>query len=365
MRRNPATALKRILLAVIAVAAVASAAAQSDSLADIRALARESRYQEAHDRLETYLARRPQDEEARLLKGVLLTRLERIDEAIDAFLALARDNPDLAEPHNNLAVLYAAQGRYDEARSALEKAVRIKPDYATAHENLGDIYARLSHQQYMRAYRIDEGNARALDKATTVVNLFERISTGFAKSPPAAEPEVASASPPTPAPSAPPEPEPASGAAGEIVCFGVSGLGDEGDAAAVAAWLEQRGVEADWGTRAEKEFLNYQVYIPPLESRAAAKALIDELNAAGIVDLSLVYKGELTNGVSLGVYNSEKRAQRRIERLEQMGYEATYRHRTRTRQVPYVDATTLEGVVNENAFNQAFPAFGIVPAPCG
>ncbi len=376
--------MKYFLAAAIAILMTAAALAQTASLPEIRSLAQQSRYQEAYDRLESYLKRRPGDEQGRLLKGVLLTRLDRIDEAIDAFRDLAGDKPGLPEPYNNLAVLYAAQGRYDEARQALETAVALQPGYGTARENLGDIYARLAHLEYMRAYEIDGTNTRALDKANTVVNLFDRISRNTARIEPVPEPEpiMASARPKPPAPTPVPVPEPAPvsepapastpapmppplASAGDAVeCFGVSGLSDEGDAAAVAAWFEQRGVNIISGMREEKEFLNFQVYSPPLESRAEARALHDQMKAAGIKDIALIYKGELSNGVSLGVYSTETNAQRRMTLLEQMGYEIEYRHRSRTRQVPFVEATALEGLVNQEAFSQAFPNQPLVRISC-
>lgn len=360
--------MKHFLAAAIAILMTAAALAQSASLSEIRSLAQQARYQEAYDRLGTYLERRPGDEQGRLLKGVLLTRLDRIDEAIEAFRDLAGDKPELPEPHNNLAVLHAAQGRYDDARRSLEKAVALQPGYGTARENLGDIYARLAHLEYMRAYEIDGNNIRALDKANTVVNLFERISRGAASAPPVPEPEpiIASARPEPPAPASLPEPAPPPRAsAGDAAeCFGISGMGDEGDAAAVAAWFEQRGVNVQSGVREENKLLNFQVYAPPLGSRAAAKALFNEMKAAGIKDIALIPRGDLTNGVSLGVYSTEAAAQRRLTLLQEMGYAVEYRHRNRTRRVPFVEATALESVVNLDAFGQAFPNFPIVSVPC-
>lgn len=362
--------MKHFLAAAIAIWMTAAALAQTAALPEIRSLAQQSRYQEAYDRLETYLDRRPRDEQGRLLKGVLLTRLDRIDEAIEAFRDLAGDEPRLPEPHNNLAVLYAAQGRYDEARQSLEKAVALQPGYGTARENLGDIYARLAHLEYMRAYEIDASNTRALNKANTVVNLFERISRGGAGTAPAPEPEpiMASAQPDPPVPMAAPIPEPApappASAAEAMECFGVSGLTDEGDAANVAAWFEQRGVKVISGVREEREYLNFQVYSPPLDTRAAAKALFTQMKTAGIKDIALIPRGDLANGVSLGVYSYEANARRRMAVIREMGYEVEYRYRSRTRQLPFVEATALEGLVNKEAFSQAFPDYPLVRISC-
>jgi hypothetical protein len=364
--------MKYFLAAAIAIVTTAAALAQTASLPEIRSLAQQSRYQEAYDQLESYLNRRPEDEQGRLLKGVLLTQLDRIDEAIEAFRGLSSDQPTLPEPYNNLAVLFAAKGRYDEARQSLEKAVALQPGYATARENLGDIYARLAHLEYMRAYEIDGSNIRSLDKANTVVNLFERIAQGSSADVPAPEPApiMASATPDAAAPSPAPVPDlpaiPASGASasGPAECFGVSGLNDEDDAASVAAWFEQRGVSVLTGVREERNYLNFQVYSPPLESRAAAGSLFNEMKAAGIEDIALIAGGSLANGVSLGVYSSEANAQRRMIMLRQMGYTVEYRHRSHTRQAPFVEATTLKDVVDVEAFRRTFPDYDIKRISC-
>ncbi len=373
--------MKYFLAAAIAIWMTAAALAQTASLPEIRSLAQQSRYQEAYDRLQTYLKRRPEDEQGRLLKGVLLTRLDRMDEAIEAFRDLAKDEPDLAEPHNNLAVLYAAQGRYDEARKSLEKAVALQPGYGTARENLGDIYARLAHLEYMRAYEIDGSNTRALDKANTVVNLFERISGGGAAPQPVPEPRPITASARTPAPApmpatAPepmpmPEPEPVpvappplASASGGAECFGISGMSDQSDATAVAAWLEKRGVNAISGVREETEYLNYQVYSPPKGSRAAAKVLFNQMKAAGVTDIALIHRGDLENGISLGVYSSKANAERRMTKLRGMGYQVKSRQRSRTREVPFVEATALPGLIDQDSFSRSFPSYSVVRISC-
>lgn len=364
--------MKYFPAAAIAILITAAAQAQTASLPEIRSLAQQSRYQEAYDRLEEYLDRRPADEQARLLKGVLLTRLDRIDEAIGTFRGLLEDRPTLPEPYNNLAVLYAAEGRYDEAREALEKAVALQPGYATARENLGDIYARLAHLEYMRAYQIDGTNIHSMDKANTVANLFEQIAGDNEAAPPVPKPGpiVASAAPnaatpnPVPTPQSPSVAASGANASGAVECFGVSGFKDDGDTAKVAAWFEQRGVSVLSGVREEKEFLNFQVYLPPLESPALARARFDEMQAAGMKDVALIPTGDLANGLSLGVYGSEANAKRRMTILREMGYEAEVRHRSRTRRVPFVEATAPQGTVEQQAFRQTFPGYPVARISC-
>lgn len=147
-------------------------AARADALQDAGALFRQGNHAQAMERVNAVLATRPDDPQARFLKGVILTEQNQREEAIKVFQSLSQDRPDLPEPHNNLAVLYASKGQYDKARAALEMAIRTHPSYATAHENLGDIYARLASEAYRNALQIDRTNAAAQTKLALIRDLF-------------------------------------------------------------------------------------------------------------------------------------------------------------------------------------------------
>jgi len=106
------------------------------------------------------------------LKGLILTRQDRLDDAKAIFIKLTEEHPELPEPFNNLAVIYAAQGDFNSARQALQKAINTHPAYATAHENLGDIYAKMASRAYNQALELDQDNATAREKLLLVSNLF-------------------------------------------------------------------------------------------------------------------------------------------------------------------------------------------------
>ncbi|MCC6611108.1 MAG: tetratricopeptide repeat protein [Burkholderiales bacterium] len=132
---------------------------QTDELGEAGRLLREGQLAEALAHVERRLAADPRDAQARFLKGVILTEQKRTDEAIAVFVRLTQDDPERAEPYNNLAVLYAAQGALERAREALESAVRVNPKYAIALENLGDVYARLAADAYARAAALSSRHA--------------------------------------------------------------------------------------------------------------------------------------------------------------------------------------------------------------
>jgi Flp pilus assembly protein TadD len=142
--------------------------AYSQSLHDARDLLDRKQYPEAIATLDSLIAERPREAQARFLKGIALTDQGRTEEAIAQFRALLADFPELPEPRNNLAVLYAQKGEYALAREELELALKAAPDYAVAHENLADVYARLAADHYERTLELDKRNKTAPAKLKLV-----------------------------------------------------------------------------------------------------------------------------------------------------------------------------------------------------
>ena len=174
------------------------------TIADIQKMAKQGQNTQALEKVDAYIATRPKDAQARFLRGIILTELNRNNEAIAVFTKLTEDFPELPEPYNNLAVLYAQQKQYDKARTSLEMAIRTHPSYAIAHENLGDIYAKLASQAYDKALQLDSSNAQAQSKLSLIREMIGTSSRPTGKTP--AAPQAATPTPaaaaPAPAPSA-------------------------------------------------------------------------------------------------------------------------------------------------------------------
>jgi len=145
--------------------------AQVDELAAARTALRSGDLVAASAAVNRHLAVNPNDPRGRFLRGVILGEQGRTNEALEVYLFLTQDHPELAEPYNNLAVIYAGRGEYTLAREALEAAVRANPEYATAYENLGDIHARLASQAYEKASKLDANNRGARAKLTLARDL--------------------------------------------------------------------------------------------------------------------------------------------------------------------------------------------------
>jgi tetratricopeptide (TPR) repeat protein len=149
-----------------------AAMAGGDSLQDINRLLKQGQRAQALEQVDKYLADKPKDAQGRFLKGLILTEMNRLNDAAAVFQKLTEDYPELPEPYNNLAVIYAQQKQYEKAKQALEMAIRTHPSYATAHENLGDIYSRLASQAYDKALQLDSSNTSAQVKLAMIRNLI-------------------------------------------------------------------------------------------------------------------------------------------------------------------------------------------------
>jgi tetratricopeptide (TPR) repeat protein len=148
--------------------------ARADELSDVQRLYYSGQADAAMQRVDRYLAAKPDDAQMRFMKGVMLADAKREAEAIAIFQKLTQDYPDLAEPYNNLAALYASSGDYSKARATLEQAIRTNPGYATAHENLGDIYAAMAAQSYNRALKLEPSNVTVPPKLALVREMYKR-----------------------------------------------------------------------------------------------------------------------------------------------------------------------------------------------
>lgn len=306
-------------------------------MADIdeaRRLANDGQTDQALAHVAEILRAQPADIAARLLHGVLLSSSEQSDAAIDAFLGIAEDRPDLPEPHNNLAVLYAAQGRYDEARAALTHAIKLQPDYDVAHENLGDVYLKLAFLSFSSAEQINPDNANAANKAGATDEVLN-ASQSRRSIPPVAR-DVISATPQAVAPTTPAStanvaPEPSqlarsssrpqpsmvkqntAPAAQLQRCVKLPRIRPASRAEEIVRWLNAHGMQASITNSPANSSvgLAYRVLLSAEQGVAQARERIAQLRAKNVTDLIIIARGEHANGISLGVFSKRSGAQRR------------------------------------------------------
>lgn len=123
---------------------------------------------------------------------------------------------------------------------------------------------------------------------------------------------------------------------GQRVCMLVSGFRSEQHA---KDWAQSHPLDevatVTLGVRVVPDRPWHWVVIPPLASRAAGLAKLRRLQAAGI-DSYLVTEGEQQNAISLGLFSSQKAAQRVLESRRNAGLAAELTLFERTRPEPIV-----------------------------
>lgn len=153
-----------------------------------------------------------------------------------------------------------------------------------------------------------------------------RQETGDAEPPSATTTGAAASTPeasgPQPGAAASSEPEPAPPDSQAARCFQLAPLGSRTAAAGLRAALERLGAARVATGREPATRQNYWVLLPPAADAAAARERMDALRARGVQDMYRVAEGERANAVSLGVFSNRSGAERRLEAIRSLGFDA-------------------------------------------
>ncbi len=134
-------------------------------LATVKSLTKAQRYGEALDELTAYTRAHGESAEILFLRGNLLMSLKRDNEARAVFESLIEQQPDLAEPYNNLALLYSRKGELKKARDLLTAALNADKHSATIYQNLNAVHAMMASRAYKKAL---EGETAPLPAPTSL-----------------------------------------------------------------------------------------------------------------------------------------------------------------------------------------------------
>lgn len=159
--------MKNKIAALLLMLACTWSAMAADPVYDINQLVKKGKSEQALEQINAYLGAQSKNAwgrnitQMRFLKGVLLAEQKRNPEAIQVFIKLTQDYPDLPEPYNNLAAVFATQGQFEKARDVLERGLRTDPAYAAAYRNLNNVYAQLASRAYDRTVQADKNGQSA------------------------------------------------------------------------------------------------------------------------------------------------------------------------------------------------------------
>lgn len=118
----------------------------------------------------------------------------------------------------------------------------------------------------------------------------------------------------------------------EPLCQAIGPFMQQADAEGVGQQLAALGYQPSLRTGEVRNPAGYWVYMPAMPA-AEARRIVAELDAHGMTDY---YIGK-QNYISLGIFSGKKKAQMRLEQIEQLGFDAILDQRFRTRAVYWVD----------------------------
>lgn len=110
--------------------------------------------------------------------GLVLNRLDRLDDALEALRRAVLAGPDFALAYYNFGCVLERAGLVDEALDVYEEAARLKPDFLEAHYALAGAWKRRNDfDAALKGYRraIDIAKARGPDFAPALAGLANTL----------------------------------------------------------------------------------------------------------------------------------------------------------------------------------------------
>ena len=158
--------------------------ATADDYAAIKQALATGQTQDALKLVKAARDKQPKDVQLMFFEGVINAQLGESRAAIGIFERMAKDYPELPEPHNNLGVLYAARGDLEKAKAAFERAIFTNPAYATAHQNVADVYAAMARKNYGQALQVGTDGKVVPPQMTLLGSLTGKTSATGKVTPP-------------------------------------------------------------------------------------------------------------------------------------------------------------------------------------
>ncbi len=131
---------------------------------------------------------------------------------------------------------------------------------------------------------------------------------------------------------------PGAAAASDIQCVSVGAFRDLTEAVQASAALQAVGYFSRQRMEQGDVWLGYWVSVQNLGSREAAEKALAELVQRGISD-AYILPGPDSNTLSLGVFNDQARAQRRVDEIKALGLNAQLADRRRAGSVYWLDVS--------------------------
>lgn len=149
------------------------------------------------------------------------------------------------------------------------------------------------------------------------------------------------------------------------ICLSVGPLASLEDVDRIGGWLTSRGGVSTLREGERREVSRFWVYFPPFQNRDAAITRVQQLQEAQIDDIYVIYRGDMANAVSLGLYSRRESLERRLSELRSKGYEPSIERRYETKKSSWFDVSFPPGIsFSREHFVTAFPSVEANESSC-
>ncbi len=147
------------------------------------------------------------------------------------------------------------------------------------------------------------------------------------------------------------------------ICYSVGPMAADEQIKAVQNWLVKRGAKLILREAERRELERYWVYFPPLGSRDEASRKVADMRAQGVVDISVLHKGDMANAISLGMFSRRETLERRLKDLHSKGHKPAVVPRYRSVKGAWFDVT-MPKTLSADAFQNAFAKIDLRKESC-
>lgn len=151
-----------------------------------------------------------------------------------------------------------------------------------------------------------------------------------------------------------------------VSCLTFGPFDESGSAEGLINWFKNSGYNYDERWTYENDKQLFWVYLAPVAERSQALATLEQLQNQGVEDFRLIRKGSFKNAISLGLFSSQARVNRRLSDLNSKGYRPVvvpYGNED-SKKILWLDTELPDAVIQNTANQTILATFNSIPKDC-
>ncbi len=150
-----------------------------------------------------------------------------------------------------------------------------------------------------------------------------------------------------------------------VICYTYGPIPNEEESELLSKWLDERDILYKQRQTDEQGKQLFWVYLAPRDSREQAVAAMKDLEQKGVKDIRLIREGDLLNAISLGLFSSQARVNRRLNEIKTKGYQSVVVPYSGGKKIHWFDVSVVQNSNYVDDLFTGFPArFNALPVDC-